>query len=116
MRRRDFIKVVAGSATTWPLAVRAQQTEQARRIGVLMNLAANDPEGQARIAAFRQALQMLGWDEGRNARINYRWTGGVLDRMRAYAAEFVGLRPNVIFATNSLTLEAVRDQTSTTPI
>jgi putative ABC transport system substrate-binding protein len=72
MRRRDFIKVVAGSATTWPLAVRAQQTEQARRIGVLMNLAANDPEGQARIAAFRQALQMLGWEEGRNARIDYR--------------------------------------------
>jgi putative ABC transport system substrate-binding protein len=116
MRRRDFIKRIAGSAIAWPLAARAQQTEQARRIGVLMNLAANDPEGQARIAAFRQALQMLGWDEGRNARIDYRWTGGALDRMRAYAAELVGLRPNVIFATNSLTLEAVRDQTNTTPI
>ena len=116
MRRRDFIKVLAGSAITWPLGAHAQQLEQVRRIGVLMNLAANDPEGQARIAAFRQGLQMLGWEEGQNTHIDYRWTGGALDRMRGYAAELLSLKPNVILATNSPTLEAVRNETSTTPI
>ena len=116
MRRRDFMKIVTGSALTWPLSARAQQTKQARRIGVLMNLAAADPEGQARIAAFRQGLETLGWEEGRNAHIDLRWTGGVLDRMRVYAVELLGLKPDVIFATNSLTLEAVRNETSTIPI
>ena len=116
MRRRDFIKVIAGSAAAWPLAASAQQPERMRRIGVLMNLAADDPEGQTRIAAFRQGLQTLGWEEGRNAHIDYRWTGGALDRMRAYAIELLGLKPDVILAGNSLTLEAVRKETSTTPI
>ena len=117
MRRRDFIELVAGSAIAWPLGADAQQLiGQVRRIGVLMNLAANDPEGQARIAAFRQGLQMLGWEEGQNTHIDYRWTGGALDRMRGYAAELLSLKPNVILATNSPTLEAVRNETSTTPI
>jgi putative ABC transport system substrate-binding protein len=116
MRRRDFIKVIAGSAVSWPLTAHAQQPERMRRIGVLVNLAANDPEGQARIAAFRQGLQALGWIEGRNAQIDYRWTAGELDRMRGYAAELLALKPEVILATNSPTLEAVRHETGTTPI
>src|SRR6516225_675701 len=116
MRRREFIKVIAGSAAAWPLAASAQQPERMRRIGVLMNLAADDSEGQTRIAAFRQGLQTLGWEEGRNAHIDYRWTGGASDRMQAYAIELLGLKPDVILASNSLTLEAVRKETSTTPI
>ena len=73
MRRRDFVKGIVGSASTWPLAALAQQAERMRRIGVLMNAAADDPEGQARIAAFHQGLQELGWTLGRNARIDARW-------------------------------------------
>src|SRR5262245_41254420 len=73
MRRREFIKVIAGSAVAWPLASHAQQPEQVRRIGVLIPLAADDPEGKARLAAFLQGLQQLGWDDGRNVRIDTRW-------------------------------------------
>jgi len=80
VRRRDFIKVVAGSAAAWPLAARAQQPERMRRIGVLMALSANDPEGQTRVAAFLQGLQELGWSVGRNATIDIRWSTGNSDR------------------------------------
>jgi len=73
MRRRDFIKVVAGAAAAWPLAARAQQSEHMRRIGVLMSQQADDPLGQASSAAFAQALQPLGWTDGRNVKIDYRW-------------------------------------------
>ena len=77
---REFITLLGGAAAAWPLAARAQQAERMRRIGVLMNLAADDPEAQARIAAFRQALQQLGWTDGRNVRIDYRWGGAMPDR------------------------------------
>jgi putative ABC transport system substrate-binding protein len=116
MRRRDFIKIIVGSGAAWPLAARGQQPERMQRVGVLMNLAVDDPVGQARIAAFRQELQTRGWEEGRNVHIDYRWTGGALDRGRGYAIELLSLKPNVILAGNSLTLEAVRNETSTTPI
>ena len=76
MRRREFITLLGGAAAAWPLAARAQQGERMRRIGVLMNLTADDPEGQARIAAFLQGLQQLGWTDGRNVRIDYRWAAG----------------------------------------
>jgi len=72
MRRREFISLLGGAAVAWPLAARAQQPERVRRIGVLMNVAAADPEGQAQVAAFLQALQQLGWDEGRNVWIHAR--------------------------------------------
>src|SRR5262249_7049037 len=98
MRRRDFIKAVAGSASIWPFAARAQQTEQVRRIGVLMNVAAEHPEGQPAIAAFRQALQRLGWTEEHNIRIDIRWGENDVDRDRQYAAELVALTPDVILA------------------
>ena len=85
MRRRDFI-IVLGGAATLPLAARAQQREQMRRIGFLMNLAADDPVSQARNAAFLQALQELGWTAGRNLQIEYRWGGEIADRNREYAS------------------------------
>src|SRR5262245_6568036 len=98
MRRREFIALVGGTATTWPLVARAQQPERVRRIGVLMNLAADDPEGQARIAAFHQGLQEWGWTLGRNARIDVRWSAVDAESSRRYAAEVVGLGPDVILA------------------
>jgi hypothetical protein len=101
MRRRDFIKVIAGSAAAWPLAARAQQSERMRRIGVLMGGAGNDPVEQARLAAFLDGLQQLGWTDGRNVRIDTRWPAGDADRYRTYAAELVGLAPDVILASAS---------------
>jgi putative ABC transport system substrate-binding protein len=86
MRRREFITLLGGAAVAWPLAVRAQPPERMRRIGVLMHLAADDPEGQARIGAFLQGLQEWGWAVGRNVRIEYRWAAGDAERIRKYAA------------------------------
>ena len=82
MRRRTFITLLGGAAAAWPLAARAQQAERMRRVGVLMSTAADEPEGQARIAAFRQALQQLGWSDGRNLRIDIRWSASNADRIR----------------------------------
>ena len=115
IRRREFTAVLGGAAV-WPLAARAQQGEGMRRIGVLMNLAANDPEGRARIAAFVQALQQLGWTDGANARIDYRWSGGDQDRIRGYAAELVALAPDVILATGTSTVGPLLQATRTVPI
>jgi DNA-binding LacI/PurR family transcriptional regulator len=88
MRRREFITLLGGAAA-WPLAARAQQGERVRRIGVLMGQAANDPEGQARLAAFLQGLQELGWSVGRNVRIDIRWSAGNAADAHKYAAELV---------------------------
>jgi putative ABC transport system substrate-binding protein len=96
--RRKFLATLGGAAVAWPLAAGAQQPERMRRIGVLMNLAESDPESQARIAAFREGLGKLGWTEGREVQIEYRWFAGDPDRARAYAAELVKLKPDVIFA------------------
>src|SRR5215468_4263007 len=97
MRRRDFIKAIVGSAAAWPLAARAQQPrEHMRRVGVLMHLAADDPEGQSRVAAFLQGLQEAGWAVGRNVNIDVRWAAGEADRFRRYAMEIVALTPDVI--------------------
>src|SRR5229473_3240987 len=95
MRRREFIILLGGTAATiaLPLAARAQKPERMRRIGVLMSLAENDPEGQARIAAFLQALQQLGWIDGRNLRVDTRWAAGNADHNRDYANELVALAP-----------------------
>ena len=102
MRRRDLIKVIAVSVA-WPLAASAQQPEQMRRIGVLMNRASNDAEGQARLAVFREALQQLGWSEGRNVQIEIRWGEDKTDLERKYAAELVALAPDVILASGTQT-------------
>src|SRR5215831_12994715 len=99
MRRREFITLLGGAAAAgWPLAARAQQGERMRRVGVLLGLVADDPEGQARLARYQQALQQLGWIEGRNLRIDIRWGGGNADEVRKYAAELVALGPDVIVA------------------
>jgi putative ABC transport system substrate-binding protein len=96
MKRRAFISLLGGTAVTWPLAARAQQPERMRRVGVLMNLTADDPEASARVTAFAQGLQQLGWTVGRNLRIDYRWGAGDADRARRYATELVALAPDVV--------------------
>ena len=115
MRRREFITLLGGAAT-WPVAAKAQQAERMRRVGVLMGLAENDPEGQARIAAFRQALHALKWAEGNNLRIDIRWGTGDAARTKAYAAELVSLAPDVILGTNTPTARALKQATETIPI
>jgi putative tryptophan/tyrosine transport system substrate-binding protein len=116
MRRREFITLLGGSAATWPLAARAQQPEQIRRIGALMNLAADDPESQRRVTAFVQGLQQLGWTDGRNVRIDFRWGAADAVRIRAYAAELVALAPDVILAAGALTLGPLQQASRTVPI
>ena len=116
MRRRDFITLVGGAAAAWPLAAHAQQPERMRRIGVLMPPAADDPAAQARVAAFRQGLQQLGWTDGRNVRIDARWAAGDAAAMRKYASELVALAPDVILSEASASLGPLLLATRTVPI
>ena len=117
MRRREFITLFGGvAAAGWPLAARAQQGERVRRIGVLNYLAADDPDSSPRVAAFAQALQGLGWFEGRNIQIDYRWGGGDLDRSRRYATELVALAPDVILVSSGSALAALQSVTRSVPI
>jgi putative ABC transport system substrate-binding protein len=104
VRRRDFITLLGGAAAAWPLTTHAQQPERMRRIGVLMNYAADDPEGQTRLLAFAQALAQSGWTAGRNVRIDIRWGAGDPERIRKDAAELVALAPDVILASGGTTL------------
>jgi len=115
MRRRDLITLLGASAA-WPLAARAQQPERMRRIGVLSSLAADDPETQARHAAFLQGLQQWGWTTGRNVQIDYRWAAGDPDRFRKYAGELVALAPDVILATGTPVTAALLQATRSVPI
>jgi putative ABC transport system substrate-binding protein len=115
VKRREFIALLGGAAA-WPVAARAQQRERMRRIGVLINLAADDPEGQARLAAFLQGLQEAGWAVGRNAQIDIRWSAGDAEQMRKQAVEVVALSPDVILASSPLALAPLRDATRTIPI
>jgi len=114
--RREFIALVGGVASVWPLGASAQQGEQMRRIAVLMNTAVDDPYGQARLAAFQQVLQQLGWSGGRNVQIDLRWGGNDVERDRTYAAELVALAPHVILAVGTLGVSAVKRETKTIPI
>ena len=116
MQRRDFITLLGGAVAAWPLAAQAQQPEQMRRIGILMNRAANDAEGQARLAAFRQALEQLGWSEGRNVKIDIRWGEDKIDLERKYAAELVALAPDVILASGTMSVAALQALSRTLPI
>jgi putative tryptophan/tyrosine transport system substrate-binding protein len=116
MRRRAFISGLAGSAVAWPIALRAQQSERVRRIGVLMNVAADDAEGQAHLAAFRQILQQLGWSDGSNVSIDARWAKNDIDLDRKYAAELVSLEPDVILASGSPSVAALQHASRTLPI
>jgi putative tryptophan/tyrosine transport system substrate-binding protein len=116
MKRRDFIKIITGSAAAWSIAAHAQQGDRVRRIGAITSLSSNDPEGQARYAAFLQELQVLGWSIGRNIQIEYFWGEGNRDRSRKNATELVALAPDVILATGSPTLEPLLQATHTVPI
>ena len=113
--RRELLAALGGAAA-WPLAARAQQPEQMRRVGVLMSLAADDVDGKARLAAFLQGLQQLGWIDGRNVRIDARWGAGDADRTRRYAAELVALAPEVILATGSPPVAALQQATRSAAI
>jgi putative tryptophan/tyrosine transport system substrate-binding protein len=115
MKRREFITLLGGAAVAWPVAARAQQGEPMRRIGVLMSLGADDAEGQARLAAFSRALKQLGWSEGRNLRIDTRWT--TADDIRKHAAELVALAPDVLVAGGgTATVAPLLQATRTVPI
>jgi putative ABC transport system substrate-binding protein len=116
MNRREFIAVLSSAAAARPLAARAQQADRMRRLGVLMNRAADDPRGQAELAAFQQDLQQLGWSDGRNLRVDTRWGGNDVDRDRGYAAELVALAPDLLFANGTLSVAALRHATRTLPI
>jgi putative tryptophan/tyrosine transport system substrate-binding protein len=116
MNRRTFIALLGGAAAAWPLAARAEQADRMRRIGFLQGLGESDPEAKARTVAFRQELEALGWTEGRNIRIDYRFAGGDSVRVHAYAAELVNSAPDLIVAHSSPVVAALKQATSTIPI
>src|SRR5262247_312389 len=114
IKRREFMILLGAAGAVWPLAARAQQPDRVRRVGVLMGIA-DDFEGQARMAVFRQRLQALGWTEGRNVQFIYRWSGGDVVHARRFANELLDLRSDVILANTTPIAVAVRDVTRTTP-
>ena len=101
IKQREFIALLGGAAA-WPLAARAQQGESVRRIGVLMNRAASDPQGQGRVAAFKRRMQQLGWSEGRNVQVDVRWGEDDFDLEQKNAAQLIALAPDIIFASGTL--------------
>jgi putative ABC transport system substrate-binding protein len=116
MKRREFITLLGSAAAAWPLAARAQQPDRVRRIGVLMHLPENDPETQARVRALLEGLQQLGWTDGRNVRIDYRFGAADVDRSRRYAAELIALAPDVIQASGTGPVAALQQASRTVPI
>jgi ABC-type uncharacterized transport system substrate-binding protein len=115
-KRREFITLLGGAAATWPLAARAQQRERMRSVGVLLNLAADDPMGQARVAAFVQGLEAAGWSDGRNVRIDTRWAAADPGNYRKYAAELIALGPDVILAATTAAVVQLQQASRTVPI
>jgi len=116
MKRREFIMLLGGAVVFGPLAARAQQSDRVRRIGFLHGLAESDPEAQARIGAFREALAALGWIEGRNISIDYRFAGGDPARAEAIVADVVGSAPDLIVAHSTPVVAALKQATSSIPI
>jgi len=116
LKRRDFITLLGGGAVVWPLAARAQQGGGTRRIGVLMNFAAGDAEGTARLAAFLQGFEALGWSQGRNIQIDYRWGAADAELHRKFAAELVALAPDVLLASGNPSVAALQQTTRSVPI
>src|SRR5262249_4272782 len=116
VKRREFISLLGGAVAAWPLTAHAQRADRVQRIGVLMNLAADDPEGQARIVAFVQGLQQSGWTDGHNVRIDTRWAAGDAARFQRYAEELLALAPDVILASATPSVQALQHATRTVPI
>src|SRR5215831_14048408 len=115
VRRRDFITLLCGAAA-WPLVARAQQAGGKRRIGVLMNGAATEATRQSWVAAFNQALRGLGWAEGQNIHVDVRWNAGDTQLARIYAAQLIGLMPDVILASSTINLRVIQQATNTVPV
>ncbi len=115
MRRREFVTFAGGAAAAWPLAARAQQADRVRRIGVLMGVA-EDAEGKARVKAFQEAIGKLGWAEGRNLRVEYRWAAGDANLVKSHAAKLVGIAPDLILANSTPVVAALMQLTATIPI
>jgi putative tryptophan/tyrosine transport system substrate-binding protein len=116
MKRREFITLLGGAAAAWPLRARAQQPDRMRRLGVITDTTESNPEGRARIATLRQTLHELGWTQGRNLEVDYRWNGGDVERARRHAAEIVAFHPDVIFALANAQLAPLARETRTIPI
>jgi putative tryptophan/tyrosine transport system substrate-binding protein len=116
MRRREFITLIGSAAAGWPFAARAQPTERIRRIGVLMPYLEDDPVARARVTVFLETLHQLGWTDGLNIRIDYRWSGGDADRIREAAVELVALAPDVILANGGVTVRPLQEASRTVPI
>jgi putative tryptophan/tyrosine transport system substrate-binding protein len=116
MQRRDFLTLLGGAAAAWPLAASAQQTERVRRIGVLSALAEDDPESVTRRATFEQTLKALGWTNGSNLRVDYRWSGNDADRIRKLVAELIALAPDLIMTSGNIVLAPMMQATGTIPI
>src|SRR5262245_26733768 len=114
IRRRELIGLLGGAAAGWPLAASGQQAGRMQRIGVLMNVAADDAEGRGRVAAFQQALHQLGWADGRDVRIDYRWAGDA-GRFHRYAEELLALAPDAILASATPSVQALRQVSRTVP-
>src|SRR6516162_4116411 len=116
IERRKFLATLGGAAATWPLAARAQQGQRMRRIGVLVNGAATETIPQSYVAAFVQELRQLGWTEGRNLHIDIRWSAGDAVLARTYAAQLIGLTPDVILASSTTNLTVIQQATNTVPV
>jgi putative ABC transport system substrate-binding protein len=114
MRRREFITLIGGAAVTWPLAARAQQPSRIRRVGVLIPYAESDAEAQTQVTAFREALDQFGW-HGNNLRVDYRWTGGDVGRIRTFAKELIALQPDVILGRSTAVTRVLLQETRTIP-
>src|SRR5262249_34239686 len=115
MRRREFITLLGGAAA-WPLAARAQQAGQMRRVGVLIAASEDDPDMRARLAGFRQGLERLGWTDGRNLRVDYVFAGGQPERFRPLARELIARKPDVLFAQTPPAVAAMQRETREIPI
>ena len=116
MKRRDFIALLGGAAAAWPLAARAAQAERMRRIGVLMGYPEGDPQAQANVTALLEGLQSLGWIEGRNVQIDYRWAGGDHDKARTFARELIATMPDVMVPSTNQVTRILQQETPTIPI
>jgi putative tryptophan/tyrosine transport system substrate-binding protein len=116
MKRREFMTLVGGAAATWPVVARAQQVERMRRIGVLSNPGPEDAEMQSRTATFVQGLQEFGWTIGQNLQIDFRWSNGSVERLRAHAVELMALQPDVVLATSGVSIMPLLEASRSVPI